>query len=736
MTQQPSLSAASDIDLAGILLKVWKRKWLILLMGLVGLGLGLAALTKLEPRFRAESRLLIQSVDPILRSRSDQSAASPNPAIDAQYVADQMELLQSTDLSRKIIERLKLAKRPEFDQKPQRSRLAAGLELIGLGGPRVEPTTEQAILKAYRKRLSVYRVQGARVIVIEFWSHDPKTAAEVPNALAEAYLEIQQETKRGADPETLSRLEPEIDALRKGVVEAEQKVAEFKSTTDLLQSGTGGNIASQDFTETSGQLAQVRTALSTAKAEAAAVERAVSTGSLDAAGRVLQSGLIQNLREKQINLRGDLAALETKLLPRHPQVKGLKSQIASVSRQLEREMRKILASMRADVRKLEEREAELVSKRNVLRSQLARAERDNVQLRALEREADAQRELLNAYLIQFREASSRRDRDFVPADAVILASAQMPGEPFFPRPVPILVGGFVGGALLTAMTVLALAVLTGDLMRPAAASQSIATAPASAGQGYYHTIPDAQPAHLEPSTMQASRYGDDNPGMGYHAPPMAPEFTAPAPAASKAGGIEAEPDGVELVDAVALARSLMSKPSVRLVVLCAPNEKRNGGAVLMARTLSAIGRTVLVDLSGDSISTALMCGRSDFPGFYNVLAGEKPLGEVLRQDVSSAAHVVPTGRSNVALGPGSSRIMTSILDALKQTHRFVMVDAPTSTPKSLSRLADAQTKVLIGTTGADISSDTALQEEIAAEGFGEVFLLDMRARMAQGQQPA
>ena len=55
------------------------------------------------------------------------------------------------------------------------------------------------------------------------------------------------------------------------------------------------------------------------------------------------------------------------------------------------------------------REQELVSEVNKLKVQSGRADQEAVELRALEREASAQRQLLESYLTRYREASSRRD---------------------------------------------------------------------------------------------------------------------------------------------------------------------------------------------------------------------------------------------------------------------------------------------------------------------------------------
>src|SRR4029453_3821060 len=95
---------------------------------------------------------------------------------------------------------------------------------------------------------------------------------------------------------------------------------------------------------------------------------------------------------------------------------------------------------------------------------------EEVELRALEREANAQRELLESYLARYREASSRKDGNYLPADARIFSRAIVPSEPYFPKPVPIAGAAFVGSLLVMAIVTLLQELFSGRAMRPAAGS--------------------------------------------------------------------------------------------------------------------------------------------------------------------------------------------------------------------------------------------------------------------------
>ena len=169
-----------------------------------------------------------------------------------------------------------------------------------------------------------------------------------------------------------------------------------------------------------------------------------SGASLDALPEVLSSTLIQRLRERQVQLKADIADLSTTLLDNHPRIRALSSQLADLDGQIRGEAReRAEGPRRREAQTAQMREKQLVADLNTLKAESARAGEEEVELRALEREADAQRELLESYLTRYREASSRRDGNYLPADARIFSRAVAPSEPYFPKIVPIAGAAFV-----------------------------------------------------------------------------------------------------------------------------------------------------------------------------------------------------------------------------------------------------------------------------------------------------
>ena len=213
----------------------------------------------------------------------------------------------------------------------------------------------------------------------------------------------------------------------------------------------------------------MRASRGAAEANADGVRAVLKSGaSLDALPEVLSSTLIQRLRERQVQLKADIADLSTTLLDNHPRIRALRSQLADLDRQIRTEAENVLNALGAEANAAQLREKQLVADLNALKAESARAGEEEVELRALEREANAQRELLESYLARYREASSRSDGNYLPADARIFSRAIAPSEPYFPKPIPIAGAAFVASLLVMAIVTLLQELFSGRAMRPAA----------------------------------------------------------------------------------------------------------------------------------------------------------------------------------------------------------------------------------------------------------------------------
>src|SRR3984893_71395 len=423
----PAVSAPSgDLDLRALGQVLMRKRGLIIAPTMLAAVIAVMAVNLVTPRYKSEARILVDGRENIfLRPNGERNEERAAP--DAEAVTSQVQLVLSRDLAREIIKKNRLAERPEFDPVLQGlAPLKSLLALFGIGRDPFSLTPEERVLDAYYDRFTAYAVDKSRVIVIEF---QPRA----PNAIAEGYLVLQQNARQEQAKSASLWLSGEIDSLRKKVSEAESRVEDFRSKSSLFVGTNNTTLSNQQMGELTTQLNNARALRSDAESKARLIREMLQSGKSIEASEVLNSELIRRLSEQRVTLRGQLAEQSSTLLDGHPRIKELKAQLADLDRQLREEASKISRSLDNDARIAGGRVEGLSASLEQLKKQATSTNGQDVQLRALEREAKAQRDLLESYLAKYREANTRENIDAAPADGRIISRATVSNAPAYPK---------------------------------------------------------------------------------------------------------------------------------------------------------------------------------------------------------------------------------------------------------------------------------------------------------------
>src|SRR4051812_30581749 len=412
----PAAAPTGDLDMHALGRALSRKRGWIIVPTVLAAVLSVVAVNLVTPRYKSEARILVDGRENVfLRPSGERN--EERTSLDPEAVTSQVQLVQSRDLAREIIRKNKLAERPEFDPVLQGlSPLKSLLALFGIGRDPFTLTAEERVLDAYYERFTAYAVDKSRVIVIEFQSRDPELAARVANSIAEGYLVLQQTARQEQAKSAGQWLSGEIENLRKKVSDAESRVEDFRSKSSLFIGTNNTTLSNQQMGEINTQLNNARALKSDAENKARLIREMLQSGKPIEASEVLNSELIRRLSEQRATLRGQLAEQSSTLLGGHPRIKELRAQLADLDRQLRDEASKVSRSLDSDSRIAGGRVENLSASLDQLKKQASSTNGQDVQLRALEREAKAQRDLLESYLAKYREATTRENIDTGPAD--------------------------------------------------------------------------------------------------------------------------------------------------------------------------------------------------------------------------------------------------------------------------------------------------------------------------------
>jgi exopolysaccharide transport family protein len=702
-----------DIDLGGLFRAIWRRRGKVLLATVAFAGFAFIGANLMSPEYQGEARLLIESRQAEFSGANQVQSQTADSPFDESGISSQVQVLRSADLIKQVAREMKLYELPEFDPTTNPSAISDILVMLGIKKNPLDLPPEERVLKEFQKKLQVYQVEKSRVIAMQFTSEDPKLAAAIPNAMAKVFLSLQSGAKLDSNSEASRWLEPEIANLREKVREAEAKVADYRASSDLLLTGeTGGTFATKQLNDISTELARVRGERANAEARSENVRTALASGrAVDTLNDVVASPMIQRLKETESNIQGQIADLSTTLLDGHPRLKGLKSQLQGIRAQILSETKKILGSLENEANVSQLRERQLIAQLNTLKANSAKAGEDEVGLRALEREATAQRQLLETYLARYREATSRSGENAAPADARVISQAVEPTEVSFPKVLPITIVAAFASFLVSSVVIMLSELFSGRALRPVGRRDE---------EMFDEEQLEIQPQENKPEPQTATR-----PAHAQAEPIVTREpviATAVAPAPVKVQLPEPEEDDFS----IASVADHLSADDVRVAISVSPaGDEGSMNAVALARLVAEEGRKiVLIDLTGSACPTQLMTQTAGLAGITNLLMGEVPFTETIHADRLSDAHIIPQGDADPVLAMRGIERLQMIIDALSNAYDTVLIECGPADVNAIGKVTRARdTKIIISAPAVGNEEIIDLITGFGEAGFGEIVLM-------------
>ncbi|HEY6257083.1 MAG TPA: exopolysaccharide transport family protein [Xanthobacteraceae bacterium] len=692
-------AAVEELDLGALGRALWRRKTSILALTLAAAAAAFLAVSLITPRYKSEARVLIETRENVfLRPEAEKTNEPATTTVDQEAVASQVQLILSRDLARDIIDKLKLGERAEFDpvlHGPSLLRTLFGL--IGIGRDPMTMTPEERVLKSFQDRLLAYQAEKSRVIVIEFESADPELAATVANAVAAQYLALQRSAKLAQTRAAGQWLAGEIDRLRVKVAEAEAEVERYRSQMGLFVVGNNLTLSSQQLNDYNAQLSAARAQKADAEAKARLIREALRAGAPIDFSDITNSELLRRLSEQRVTLRAQLAEQSSTLLPAHPRIKELRAQIADLEAQIRGEAERLVRTLENDAKLADARMGTFNTGLDQLKQQSSTSNEQDVQLRALERDAKSQRDLLESYLAKYREATARDSIDAASPDARIISTATVSNTPSWPKTLPTVLVATLGMLALTVGFA-----LTSELLA-------------------------AMPA----------------PGAAF-----APRASAPAPTDDGGRGARADSEaageiGVPLESIEALGQEIANagKSGSRVAIVgAARNVGTTVTAITLARSLARTGSVVLVDLALAGRNLSVIASDPLAPGMAELIAGTASYGDIITRDRHSLLHLVMAGRVSDGQALIASLRLSVAIEALARSYDHLVIDAGALPEMAAERFAELAPQAVLIASDVDDLATMEARERLLRAGFTDVEVLasgsDRRAAQAGRAQAA
>lgn len=666
-----SADHSTTVDLLAVF---WHRKALLIAAVIVITLFAVLAAFRITPQFTASSRLMIGTTPP----SSPTVLALNLPAVGnpRSYIYGEIEVMRSERLMGAAIDELGLMTEAEFNPNlnpgafrrlmtsaPVQSvlRLIPSLDRERASEAEKRARERQEVLESFRRRLDIRPPGISNVISINFESIDPRRAADVVNALTKIYIADHMERQFRIHDQTRSWLDQRIEELRQAMIDSERAVAEYLASRRLVESGQSA-VLDRQFADVSQQLSEAKAAFAERQTRLEQVYRLrKSDQGLGAVREIRESLLIQRLREQEVTLIRQAAELETRFGERHPRMVNLRAEIADVRQRIGEEEVRVIQELENEVRVAKARVEALTDETERVDEQRVDVGRDRIKLRQLQREAEANQRLYEAYLGRLKQTGA--DPAAVEHGSIeVISPAQVPLEPSYPRK-----GVMIGFGFLISLAVGAALVLLMERV-----DNGFRTA------GQLERITSLPVLGIVPRLASAEKDGR-----------------------AAADAVVRDPDSPYVESIRSLRTSLTvthagHQAGIVAFASALPGEGKSSLTAAFARqsALAALGGKVIAidcDLRRPSLSS--MLGLRAELGIAELFAGEATFDQVLCTDPKTGLHVLPAlpGASNPPELLNSHH-MRSLLDRLSQTYDLIVIDSPAietvSDARVIAHLAD------------------------------------------------
>ncbi|MEN8216721.1 MAG: polysaccharide biosynthesis tyrosine autokinase [Pseudomonadota bacterium] len=630
-----------------------KHKWIILGLTIL-IGLLTALKTASLPHiYRSTALLLIEfNQAKIISIEEVYGLGSHTQA----YYQTQLKILKSRVLAEKLVDKLNLLN--SHQAKPVAQQQGSSW-LPGVWSPPEKapssPTAEDrrnAIVEAVMEGLSVKAVRNSQLVAISFESTDPKFAAQVPNVLADIYIENDLDAKLAMTNKAAEWLTKRVEGLRKKLSKSEKTLQQYIESHGLINVAGVKTLATKQIEETAATLVEAH--LQLAKVEnvykqVQGLRRAKSSSAYESIPAIVNHPLIQNLKQVELEAARKISELRERYGKKHQKMVAAQAELNATRKHIATQIQRAIDRI---TKKYELAQANVKTLEDILetnKNKIQAINRKEYELSVLERDVEINRQLYDLFLTRFKETDASQDVQALQSTVGrVVEPAIVATMPYKPQKKRIVVISLILGLSFSTLLAFFLEYLDNTLKNSEDVEQKLGL-----------PLLSALPKLKIPKT-------DKMKAMWMFLKEQKSQFS----------------ESVRTARTGIMLSNLDTQHKVLIVTSSVPNEGKTTFAINQAFALGQMDKTLLIDADMRRPSIAKSLGLSDkAPGLSDLVAGTHHLDECIDQIGEDGGNVdiIPSG----VVPPNPLDLLSSerfgeILEELSQKYGYIVIDsAPT-----------------------------------------------------------
>ncbi len=395
------------------------RKWVILSILLLTVVVTTAISLLLPKEYTATTTLIIDS-----KSKDPFSGQLLPSQMFPGYLATQVDVIKSSNVSQKVVNELKLADSPGTREQFIQATKGKG-------------SINQWLGDLLLSRLDVEPSRESSVISISFTGTEPQFAALMANAFAKSYIDTSLELRLVPARQTAAFFDQQITDLRANLDKAQQKLTAYQREKGIVESDERLDVETRRMADVAGQVVA---------AQSAAFEASSRARDSRSMPEVFNNPTVQTLKGLVAQSEGKLAELAKRVGTNHPDYQRAQAEADSYKVKLATELNTASKGVGAGATAARQRFNELGGALASQKTRVLGLKQQREEATLLARDLENAQRIYDSALQRYGQ--SRMEAQSTQTDIAVLSPAVPPVRPAKPRVfLNVLLSVFIGTLL-------------------------------------------------------------------------------------------------------------------------------------------------------------------------------------------------------------------------------------------------------------------------------------------------
>jgi exopolysaccharide transport family protein len=676
---------ANDTHLRDYWLVIVKHRWVIALFTLVVVTTTAFITFTTERTYTAEATLQIEKQAPHVVKIEEVTQPDVFGPEKYDYYQTQFRILESRTLAARVLRDLALENDPRFLSGSQPGLLQRAMAAVRgwfSPAPASDPESQELgvdprLIDLYLELFEVEPVKNSRLVRVRFSTHDPGLSAQIANAHANAYIQQGMEGRYHATGDAQQFLETKLTELKLKVETTEGALNRYRKEHHIISLDNRENIVV-------GRLDDLNKRLTTAQAERIQYEsqyRLITTRNYEALPAVIDSPLIQHLKQTASELEAKYAQMGEKFKPAYPTMQQLKGEVEAAHARIDAEIKKVVGGIESGYMAAKGREEELRIQLEAQKNTALDQKENSVDYNMLKRDVDTSHALYESTLARMKETTVADSLRV--SNVTIVDKAESPLYPSRPKRTLNLLLSLVAGLTLGTALAFFFEYLDNTLKTPEEVERFVRVPALGVVPTFASSTAPRQPSAA-------------------HVPALTAHDGLPRELVTLHHGRSVVSEAYRTIRTAILLSSADNAPRLMLITSGQAGEGKTITAINTAITLAQSGaRVLVVDADMRRPRCHRVLGTENGHGLSTLLTGQGELRDAVRPTKIDNLFLISSGPvpPNPAELVGSVK-MRETLALLREGFDYVLIDSPPVLPVSdgvlLSTMVDGVVLVTRG----------------------------------------